>query len=330
MDIKIQLDLRVEAVMGALALARPHLPGAGWLDHPLRRRIRRTRSHMCGHEAPRLIGRMLGRTFWVDDLCRLAAGLLTVRDGYLHQRTITDPHTVPAVSGCERFARALREFAQAISLRDAIEEAADIPSEVTAAVGGAPVIADWARYIQSTLGSGPGRIRILPSPLSNAHLGYGPTVITDEGAEAWVIFGPVWRLDWSRRKLCAFSSNKLGRIIRHELGHSSLNRCTAASPDISEFEYLFPPMQPAMRRLGYERWDICLNELILRASEICWIGFHEGAGNAARLRDRELRQGFTLIRDAERALTDIRGVPLTSALPEFLRELARSAKRAAA
>lgn len=329
MDIEVRLDLRVEAVMGALALARPRLPDSGWLDHPVRCKIRRDWSDMTEQEAPRLIRGMLGRAFWVDDLCCLAAALLVERSGHLHSRFSLSPHSAPAASGCDRFARALQEFAERIGLHHVIEEAAEIPAEVTAAVGGIHAIAVWADYIRSTLGPGPSRIRILPSPLSNAHLGYGPTVLTDEGPEAWVIFGPIWRLDWKRWKLCGFNSPKFGHLVRHELGHSSLNRYTRATPEVSRFEYLFAPMQPGMRNLGYGRWDICLNELILRALEIRWTALEEGARMAGRLRERELRQGFTLIHGAERALDEISGVPLATALPDFLRALARSARGAA-
>lgn len=328
MNIELRLDIRVETLMGALALAVPRLPDAGWLNHPIRRRACRRWSGLSNHDAPRLLRSLLGRTFWVDDLCRLSAALLTVREGQLCSRFPCSAHSESsAAAACDRFAFALQDFAERTRLPDILEEGAEIPSEVLQSVGGMSAIAAWDDHARLTLGPGPSQIRIFPSPLCSAHLGFGPTAVTENGPEGWVIFGPVWRPDWKRWKLCGFDSPKLARLIRHELGHLHLNHHTAAAPEVARFEPLFAPLRPEMRSLGYGRWDICLNELILRAVEIQRTAEYEGRQAAQRLRQRELRKGFVLINDAEQALSAITGAPVSVALPEFLNALARAGGR---
>lgn len=328
LDLKVRLDPRVEALMGALALAVPRLPDAGWLNHRLRRRACRQWRGLRGHEAPRLVRRLLGRAFWVDDLCGLAAALLVVCDGRLEPRmpacAIGDP---ALVRGFDSFAHALVDFADVTRLHEFLEDGAGIPQEVLDGIGGRQAIVDYLRRLRRLLGSGPEVIRILPSPLCAAHLGFGPTVRSAGSREAWVVFGPVWRPVGRRFELVGFRSPKLARLVRHELGHAHLNHQTADSAAVAALAYLFTPLEADMRRQGYGRWDVCLNEMILRALEIRLTHDMIGGRAAERATVREESKGFRLVRPVLLALEEIAETPLCEAMPHFLRALERSARR---
>jgi hypothetical protein len=274
------------------------------------------------------VRRLLGRVFWVDDLCRLVAALLEERYGRLTPRFPPGGAEAPAVlAGCDRFAAALADFGERAGLHNILAAGADITTEVLDAIGGGGAIVSWLHRTRTLLGPGPEVIRIFPSPLCNPHVGFGPTVTTRLGTESWVVFGPVWRPTDRPWRLVGFHSPKLGRVIRHELGHAHLNHHTASAAEVGHLAYFFPPLRAAMKRLGYGRWDICLNEHILRALEVLLLAERAGPATAQRAIRREQRRGFTLIRPAVEAFHDIAGTPLSDALPAYLRAVERHARR---
>jgi Domain of unknown function (DUF4932) len=327
-DLEVRLDLRVEAVMGALALAVPRLPGAGWLNHAIRRRACRRWGPLCEHPAPRLLRRLLGPHFWVDDLCVLAIYLHRERDGRLESRASAAGFAeVTLLRGLSSLATALADFSEQARLDGILEQSAHLPGEVVDGIGGVHNILRWSARLRQVLGPGPASIRIVPSPLCGAHLGFGPTIVKDGRSEAWVIFGPVWRPMRRPYEMVGFCSPKLAKLIRHELGHAHLNRHTANSPEVSALSYLFAGLEPAMRTYGYGRWDVCLNEMILRAVEIRLLDEEFGERAAQQATVSEERKGFSLVRAAVAALREIAGTPLSDAMPQFFSFFEHSARR---
>jgi len=158
----------------------------------------------------------------------------------------------------------------------------------------------WAERCRAILGEGPKRVCVFPSPLCGAHLGYGPTIGVPgtDREEAWTVFGPVWRPQRRLWQLVGFSSPKLRRVVRHELGHAHLNRHTAtAGGHVTEYEWLFEPsLRNAMRPYGYGRWDICLIEHVLRAMEAGFVRAEDGVAAEERYLRAEQRKGFSLVR----------------------------------
>lgn len=322
-SFQVRLDLRVETLMGALALAVPRLPGAGLINHPIRCRARRRWKRLRDHDAPVLIRYLLNNKFWVDDLCRLTAALVDVKHKYLVLRHAPSGlNGSGALYGCDRFAAALVDFCERADVERVLVEGADIPSKVLEAVGSVEVMTDWVGRARQLLGVGPENFRIFPSPLCGAHLAFGPTVISEGASESWVVFGPVWTPRGWPWYPCGFGSEKLGALIRHEIGHAHLNHHTEAAAEVvSRFEHLFAPVEAAMRPQGYGRWDVCLNELILRAAEIRFAAEQQGPAAAKRRLEREERKGFEIIRSAVRAMEEISGVPVSEALYDYLRSL---------
>jgi hypothetical protein len=326
-SVRIAVDLRVEAVMGAVAVGVPRLPHGGWIDHPLRRRARRLWTQLADHPAPRLVRALLGPRFWVDDLLRLALTLLGERDRKVWRRAPSGPGAPALFAGCDRFAAALADFADCARLADLLGEYGEISDEVAESLGGPAGVWRCREEVAALLGPGPTRISVAPSPLSNAHLGYGPTIGGAGHRESWVVFGPVWRPDRRPWALVGFWSRKLKRVLRHELGHAHLNPLTErAGVVIAEYSDLFPPLAPSMRALGYGRWDVCLNEHVLRAAEATVVRAEAGARAAERFLRREEAKGFSLVRPALTALDGISGTPLAQCYPEFLARLAGCAR----
>jgi hypothetical protein len=322
-EVRIGVDLRVEAVMGAIAVTVSRLPHGGWIDHPLRRKARRGWSGLQNHPAPGLVRSLLGTRFWVDDLLRLALTFLDEQGGRLERRAPAEPGAPAMFIGCDRFAAALVDFAARAQLDRLAAAYAEVAAEVEEAVGGARGIRDCQALVTANLGPGPRVVRVTPSPLSNAHLGYGPTIGREPRRESWIVFGPVWKPTRRLWNLVGFSSPKLRGIVRHELGHAHLNPLTdAAAVDVGRHADLFIPLAPAMRPLGYGRWDICLNEHILRAMEVRIVRAEEGTRSAERWLRRQEEKGFTLVRSALAALEGLGRTPLADAYGEFLERLA--------
>jgi Domain of unknown function (DUF4932) len=326
---RVRVDLRVEVLMGAVALAAPRLPQQGWIGHPLRRRALRMWSNLHDHAAPRLVRWLLVHGFWVDDLLRMTPALVEEREGVLHSRFASTVDTPVVIGACDEFAESLVSFAEQSHIWSLLEGSENIAGEVLSAIGGCGTVAAWADRCRAILGSGPAQICIFPSPLCGAHLGYGPTIYGPDSAEAeaWTVFGPVWRPHRRPWELVGFQSPKLRRLVRHELGHAHLNWHTAqVASHVAEYESLFEPrLRNAMRSYGYGRWDVCLIEHVLRAFEGCFVREDEGTVAAERYFEREERKGFFLVRAVARALEEI-PVPLAGNYPEFLHRLARFVK----
>ncbi len=327
--VRVRVDFRVEALMGAVALAVPRLPREGWIGHPLRRRALRMWRNLHDHAAPRLVRWLLVHRFWVDDLLRMTAALVEEREGALHSRFASAAHAPAVIAACDEFAEALVRFAEQSNICSLLEGSENVAGEVLSELGGCGTVAAWADRCRAILGSGPAQICIFPSPLCGAHLGYGPTIYGPDStqAEAWTVFGPVWRPHRRPWELVGFQSPKLRRLVRHELGHAHLNCHTAQfASHIAEYESLFEPrLRDAMRFYGYSRWDVCLIEHVLRAFEGCFVREDEGTAAAERYFVTEERKGFLLVRAVARALEEI-PVPLARNYPEFLYRLARFVK----
>jgi Domain of unknown function (DUF4932) len=321
--VRIAVDLRVETLMGALALSVPRLPHGGWIDHPLRRRGRRAWSFLRDHPGPRLVRALLGSRFWVDDLLRLALTLLDEQNGEVSRRAPAGPNAPALFAGCDRLAAALADFAGRARLADLLATRADIADEVAHSIGGVAGVQACRDAVAAVLGRGPASVCVAPSPLANAHLGYGPTVGLADRAESWVVFGPVWRPERRPWTLVGFRSPKLGRVVRHELGHAHLNPVTERAAALNaRYADLFHPLASAVHALGYGRWDVCLNEHVLRAVEARVVRDEAGSRAAERFLRREEAKGFALIRSALAALDEIDGTPLADCYPEFLERLA--------
>jgi uncharacterized protein DUF4932 len=321
-SVRIAVDLRVEAVMGAIAIGAPRLPHSGWLDHRIRRHARRRWSQLQDHPAPRLARALLGPRFWVDDLLRLALALLQAWNGRISRRAPAGPGAPALFAGCDRIAAALVDFADRARLADVLSERDEIADEVAHSVGGPAGVRACRDFVAAIIGPGPAQVCVAPSPLSNAHLGYGPTIASDGHQESWVVFGPVWRPERRPWTMVGFSSRKLVRVIRHELGHAHLNPVTERSGAvIARYSNLFRALAPAMRVYGYGRWDICLNEHVLRAAEARVVRAEAGPRAVERFLRREEAKGFSLIRPALAAL-DRTSAPLSECYPEFLNRLA--------
>lgn len=325
-QIRIGVDLRVEALMAAIAAAIPRLPDGGWIDHPIRRRIRRASNELRPHRAPQLVRALLSRHFWVDDLIRLALTFLEQRNGRLAAPAALQASAPTVLAGCERVASALVDFANDLPFDEFAEAFAEVGREVAESVGGTAGVEACQRVMTAALGPGPSTICVTPSPMLNAHLGFGPTIGPPIKSESWIVFGPVWRPRHRPWALVGFSSRKLYRIVRHELGHAHLNPLThRAATHVAQYGMLFVPLAERMRALGYGRWDVCLNEHVLRAVEAQVVAAEAGARAAERFVCREEHKGFVLIRPTLAALKEMGSTALADVYTEFLGRLGHHA-----
>lgn len=94
-------------------------------------------------------------------------------------------------------------------------------------------------------------------------------------------------------------------LVLHEFGHSFLPISEpgdeAIRATVQSTRPLFRAIAPELRKQGYITWEVCLEELVLRATVIDLLVRH-GAGSADTLLAAEEAQGFAYIEAAYNAL----------------------------
>ena len=84
-------------------------------------------------------------------------------------------------------------------------------------------------------------------------------------------------------------------LVWHEFGHSFVNPVTAKYSDRLVSDTLFEPIKNYMSRQGYNYWEICVNEHIIRAIHVRLYELHLGSQQSKVLLESELKQGFIYI-----------------------------------
>ena len=97
--------------------------------------------------------------------------------------------------------------------------------------------------------------------------------------------------------------------VWHEFGHSFVNPLTEKYIDrVMSVENLFMPIKEEMSRQAYPRWELCVNEHIIRATVIRLVELHFNAQISKEMLDNELSEHFVYIE------------PLIEKLKEFERQ----------
>ena len=93
-------------------------------------------------------------------------------------------------------------------------------------------------------------------------------------------------------------------LVWHEFGHSFVNPVTDKYSDRIASSGLYEPIKSYMLRQGYANWEICINELIVRAIHIRLYELHLGAQQSKSLLESELKQRFIYIEPLVEKLKD--------------------------
>jgi len=122
--------------------------------------------------------------------------------------------------------------------------------------------------------------------------GVGPQITDADGKEIiYSCFAPTNMKD----DIPYLNESSLLFLIWHEFGHSFVNPITEKYSDKITSAGLYEPIKSYMLRQGYGNWEICINELIVRAIHIRLYDLHLGIQQSKALLESELRQRFIYI-----------------------------------
>lgn len=188
------------------------------------------------------------------------------------------------------FVKALRDFAQETAFDTFFEAHAgtfqtlldSARLDVQAAVD---VLADYS-------GIRPPNSTVILGPLLH-HGGFAATFGDGDVMEVYALVGPEGVTDG----LPEFgSAERMGSLVWHEFSHTFVNALTALYPrEVEATSALFEPIAAQMKPQAYLRWEVALNEHVVRAitTRLTYREYGEEAGSKAM--QGELNRGFKYI-----------------------------------
>ena len=156
-------------------------------------------------------------------------------------------------------------------------------------LGSMDLIRDLANYYRTQKDE----YNIILSPLLHPG-GYGPQIKTSDGKTK--IYGILGPNNVDNQGIPEFSAEFIKDLVWHEFSHSFVNPLTEKYlKEVNQYSSLFRPISEKMEAMAYGRWEICVNEYIVRAvtTRLSFLSGGQAYGLAAL--QQEKAQGFAYI-----------------------------------
>jgi hypothetical protein len=164
----------------------------------------------------------------------------------------------------------------------------------------APAVRDASRAVTAYGGADLGRRTVVLGPL--LHDGGFAARLGDSELEAYAFIGPSGVVDG---RPVFGPLDRIASLVSHEFAHLFVNRLVEAHAEtVAELAPLFEPIADVMARQAYPRWEIALNEHLVRAVVIRLLLERDGAEAAEAETERQEARGFRYVRALAARLED--------------------------
>jgi hypothetical protein len=152
---------------------------------------------------------------------------------------------------------------------------------------------DYIATLESYYGMRQNSYHIVLAPLFH-HGGYGPKVERADGShDLYNVTGPKGVVDGYPQ---FGSAENLRHVALHEFGHSFVNPTTESfRQEVARYESLYEPIREKMSAMAYPRWEVSVNEHIIRAVTTRMVYNREGQEEGDRVMEIERTRGFVYV-----------------------------------
>ncbi len=120
---------------------------------------------------------------------------------------------------------------------------------------------NYIKILEDYYGEKKHSYNVIPAPLFHSG-GYGPKVRNEDKEDVFNIIGPK---SYSNGNLTFGNKEDILYIILHEFSHSFINDITEKySVEINNSKKLYEPIKDKMQTQGYNNWQTCVNEHLVR------------------------------------------------------------------
>jgi hypothetical protein len=290
--IEVSVDPRIELLTVVQCLAGDgQLGGAGLL---YRREVLERFAPWRSHPAVTLFARMAREGFTRD--APPAMMLRLAEPPALELRAPFSVYVETSAGGRERL------FAFLDSLRDFAAESRFMEFHAAHSDLFRRLVREGSRTLRQTRVVGPLEdyfgvrehgYHLILSPLLHPG-GYAAEVERPPGiVDCYAILGPS-RASHGRPRF--WDPDALEALLWHEFSHVFVgNLPDSCRREIAADSALFEPLRARMLPQGYERWEVCADEHLVRAVGVRFVARMEGAHAAERALDLQMRLGFTYL-----------------------------------
>lgn len=193
----------------------------------------------------------------------------------------------------DRFLQQLRDFALESDFLAFNEAQRPAIAEMVRRTEALAAGADYIETLESYYGMRQHGYHYVLAPLFHQG-GFGPKVMQPDGS--FDLYNVTGTKDVIDGYPTFGSAENLRHIALHEFGHSFVNPTTERFQDeVARFERLYEPIREKMTSLRYPRWQISVNEHLIRAVTSRMVYNREGSAEGDRVMDLEVSRGFIYV-----------------------------------
>lgn len=160
---------------------------------------------------------------------------------------------------------------------------------------------NYTNLLENYFGEKKHSYNIIPAPLFHAG-GYGAKVLNDGKEDIYNITGPK---NYLNGNLTFGNKEDILYILLHEFSHSFINYITEKySTEINNSKSLYEPIKEKMQLQGYNNWQSCVNEHLVRTVVARIVLQLMGESSKNSIINKEINNGFIYILKLDSLLSE--------------------------